>query len=238
MIKIKVAGLAIGIDNRFEYVRELARDYLTDEEPQFTVAATDAELEAERSISEHDFSNGYLESIVAYRKIAEQLPRFDAFVFHGAVLNLDGVAYAFTAKSGVGKTTHTRLWLKEFGERVHYLNGDKPIIRFIDGVPYASGTPYRGKEGYGVNEMAPLAAIAFLERGVENSAAPVPAESVVTRLVTQMYMPRASAMGAVLTMRLADRLVRSVRLVELRCNMDPSAAHVALAAMTGEGMNE
>ena len=81
MIRIKVAGLAIGIDNRFEYVRELASDYLTDEEPLFTVAATDAELEAERSISEHDFSNGYLESIVAYRKIAEQLPRFDAFVF-------------------------------------------------------------------------------------------------------------------------------------------------------------
>lgn len=233
MITIKIADLAVGIDNRFEYITHLAKDYLTDEPPVFTVAATDAELDAERTQSGAEFSNGYLESIVAYRKIAEEMPKYDGFVFHGAVLNLDGEAYAFTARSGVGKTTHTRLWLHEFGERVHYLNGDKPVIRFKDGVPYAYGTPWRGKEGYGVNESAPLRAIAFLERGVENSAEPIAPEHIVTRLITQMYMPRASTAGAIMTMRLADRITKAVRLVELKCNMEPEAAHVSLRAMKG-----
>ncbi len=234
MITIKIAGLAIGINNKYGFIEKLAADYLTDEPPVFTVEATEEQIRAEAGVLDIKFPDGYLESIVVYRNIAELLPSYDAFVFHGAILNYEGEAYAFTAKSGVGKTTHTRLWLQEFGDKVHYLNGDKPIIRFIDGVPYACGTPWRGKEGYGVNEIAPLRAIAFLERGVQNSAAPIPAESVVTRLVTQMYMPRGNASGAILSMRLADRITKTVRLVGLKCNMDPSAAHVSLGAMKGE----
>ena len=234
MITIKIAGLAIGINNKYDYVKNLAKDYLTDEPPLFTVEATEEEIRKEAGMTEYDFPDAYLESIVVYRNIADVLPSYDAFVFHGAILNYDGGAYAFTARSGVGKTTHTRLWLSEFGDRVHYLNGDKPIIRFIDGIPYACGTPWRGKEGYGINEMAPLRAIAFLERGIENSADLIPAESVVTRLVTQIYMPRSNRMAAILTMRLADMVTKTVRLVGLKCNMDPSAAHVSLAAMKGD----
>lgn len=233
MIKIRIADLTVGIDNRFDYIVELAHDYLTEGDADFTVSVTDAELDEERAQSEYAFSRGYLESIVAYRKIAEELPRYDAFVFHGAVLNLDGEAYAFTAPSGTGKTTHTRLWLREFGSRVHYLNGDKPIIRFKDGIPYAYGTPWRGKEGYGVNESAPLRAIAFLGRGEVNTAAEIPSTEIATRLITQIYVSRKNPMQAVLTMRLADRLTRTVRLIDLRCNMEPDAAHVSLRAMRG-----
>ena len=235
MIKINIAGLTVAINNRFGHILRLARDYLTDADAELTVMATDEDIRKEREASDESFSDGYLESIVVYRKIAEQLPRFDAVVFHGAVLNMDGEAYAFTARSGVGKTTHTRLWLERFGQRVHYLNGDKPIIRFIDGVPYACGTPWQGKESYGVNETAPLRGIAFLGRAEENSAAPVPSESVVTRLMTQIYLPKES--GALIkTMRLADRLVKSVRLVDLRCNMDISAAEVSYKALTGQSL--
>lgn len=237
MITIKIAGLAIGILNRFDYIEKKARDYLTDEPPVFTVEATDEELLRERGMTEVEFPDGYLEFIVAYRKIAERLPEFDGFVFHGAVLNLDGEAYAFTAKSGVGKTTHTRLWLSEFGERVHYLNGDKPIIRFIDGIPYACGTPWQGKEGFGRNERAALVGIAFLSRGEVNTAEPVPPSEVVTRLITQIYIPRGSAAMLARTMQLANRLIGSVRLVDLRCNMNPEAAHVSYAALKGNKNN-
>ncbi len=233
MFNIKIAGLTVGIDNRFEYVVRLARDYVTDGIPDFTVRASAEEILKEGKSSDTQFPDGYLESIVVYRKIAEKLPEYDGFVFHGAVLNLDGAAYAFTARSGVGKTTHTRLWMDRFGERVHYLNGDKPIIRFIDGVPYACGTPWRGKENYGVNERAPLRGIAFLSRGEENSAEAVPADAVVTRLMSQIYLPRASG-TLIKTMKLADRLIKSVELVDLKCNMNISAADVAYSALCGK----
>ena len=233
MLKIKIAGIPIGINNRYRHVEQLCRDYLTDEEPLFTVSATDEELAKEKELSGGTYSPGYLESVVIYRNIAEQIPRYDAVVFHGAVLNKDGKAYAFTARSGVGKTTHTRLWLDEFGDSVHYLNGDKPIIRIIDGTPYAFGTPWQGKEGYGVNESAPLVAIALLERNEKNSATLIDPKDGTVRLIKQIYIPRDSV-SAALAMRIADSIIRSTRLVELKCNKEREAAMVAYRAMLVE----
>ena len=233
MIKVKIADLPIAIDNKYSHIARLAADYLTDEEPLFTVSASEKEIEAERAVSEGDFPPSYLEAVVIYRNIAERLPAYGAVVFHGAVLNLDGRAYAFTARSGVGKTTHTRLWLRLFGDRVHYLNGDKPIIRFVDGVPYAYGTPWQGKEGYGVNERAPLSGIAFLERGEKNSATVKTADEVMLSLVTQVYIPKNPA-NALLAMGVCDRILSSVRLVGLKCNMDIEAAEVSSRAMMAD----
>ncbi len=233
MIRIKIAGIPIAIDNRFKYLERHCADYLTDEAPCFTVSVSDADLAAERALSEQDFNDGYLESIAVYRKIAERLYEYDAFVFHGAVLNYRGRAYAFTARSGVGKTTHTRLWLSAFGDDAHYLNGDKPIIRIIDGTPYACGTPWRGKEKYGVNEMTPLSGIALVSRSQVNSAQRVDPSVAAVKMVTQIFMP--SAEPAVKhTMRLINSVMHSVRFVELYCNMDISAAYTARDALAGD----
>ena len=230
MIVLKLAGLPIAVDNKYPFIEKLARGYFTDSEPLFTVSATDDEIRIEGENSECECSPGYLESIVIYRKIAEQLPKYDAFVFHGAVLSFEGEAYAFTAKSGVGKTTHTRHWLSALGEKVHYLNGDKPIFRFINDTLYACGTPYRGKEGYGVNEIAPLRAIAFVNRAKENFAIKTEADSAALKLASQVYMP-SDPESAIRTLQLIDRLAHCVRLVELFCNPEPDAAHVSFKAM-------
>ena len=229
MLVIKIADIPVGIDNRYKYLEGLTRDYLTDDSPVFTVSVSDAEIERERADSGEQFSDGYLEGIVSYRKIAERLPEYGAVVFHGAVVRLRDKAYAFTAKSGVGKTTHTRLWLSEV-EGSYYINGDKPIIRLIDGYPRAYGTPWRGKEGYGVNESAPLASIALIERAEHNSACPVDKGEGVVRFMKQIYIPKDPAM-ALKAMRVADGIISSVRLVELKCNMDPEAAIIASKAM-------
>ena len=230
MVRIKLANLCIEVDNKYTFFEKLARDYITNDAPLFSVSATDDEIVEEGKCEEGDFSPGYLESIVIYRKIAEKLPEYDAFVFHSAVLSYKGKAYAFTAKSGVGKTTHTRLWLSEFGEDAYYINGDKPIVRFIDGKPVVFGTPYKGKENYGVNESALLASIAFVERAEKNSAESKSADDISSRLATQIYIPK-DPMNAIRALRLIDRLARSVSLVELKVNEEPDAAHVARQAM-------
>ena len=232
MFNIEIAGITIGIDNKYDYTEKLAQLYKTDKEPMFTVKASEEDIDKEGKNFEGRFSKGYFESLVIYRNIANELYKYDAFVFHGAVLNYDGKAYVFTAKSGVGKTTHTRLWLSQFGDKVHYLNGDKPIIRFFDGIPYAAGTPWQGKENYGANERAPIEAIAFLSRAENNSAQKADADEAVVRLVTQMFVPK-EPVAAMHTLMLADKFLKSVRLVDLRCNMDPDAALISHAAMTG-----
>ena len=112
MFRIKLAGIPIGIYNRYAYVRRLCSGYETAETPAFTVRATNAEILAEQDGG--PFAPGYCEGLCLYRKICHQLSRYDAFLMHASAVAVDGEAYVFAAPSGTGKTTHTRLWLEQF----------------------------------------------------------------------------------------------------------------------------
>lgn len=224
---ISIAGLTVEINNRFPYIEKLAADYISNSDNiDFSVEATDEDIEYEKEMSEFEFSAGYLESIAVYRKIAERLPEYGAVVFHGAVIAEEDEAYAVTARSGVGKTTHLSLWREAFGEKVYILNGDKPVLRIIDGVVYASGTPWRGKEGYGVPGMLPLAAVGFLKRAAEPSAERIVADSATVMLASQIYIP-SSPKAASLALGVLDRIINSVALYEIRANMDVQSALVS-----------
>lgn len=67
----------------------------------------------------HNMENGRHKKIYKYRKIAEKLVQYDVMLFHGSAVAVDGIGYLFTAKSGTGKSTHTRLWREYFGDRGH-----------------------------------------------------------------------------------------------------------------------
>lgn len=234
MIKISVAGLNVELKNKYPFIEQYAEDYITSScSTDITVEAEESEIDLEAMEAPENAPRGYLESIVLYRAIAEQLPKYSAFVFHGAVIAKDGKAYIVTARSGVGKTTHLRLWLDVFGEDVHILNGDKPIIRIIDGKAYACATPWRGKEGYGVPEMLPLCGIGFLERGEFNAAEQITVGEALMRFVSQIYIPNEkSAASAVLS--IADKVLSSVPLYKLSVNVEKDAAVVAYNAFCGE----
>lgn len=227
---LSLAGLIVEVKNKHKYIENLAADYtVSDGVPNFSVEVTEADIERERELSEYEFGIGYLESIAAYRKIAERLPEYGAVVFHGAVIAEGTEAYAITARSGVGKTTHVSLWQTAFGDKVHILNGDKPILRVIDGKVYAAGTPWRGKEGYGVSEMLPLAVVGFLERAREPSAMPISKDAAMVRFASQIYIP-STPRGASLALTTLGNIMNSVGLYEIRANMDVSSAVVSYNA--------
>ena len=238
MIKISIASLVVGIDNRYDYIEKLSRDYLTEAEPDFTVRADEADFELEeRSGSKASpCPRYYLESLIIHRKIAEQLPKYNAFAFHGAAMRVGDKAYILTAPSGTGKTTHMRLWLDIFDD-VSVINGDKPIIRIEDGRTYVYGAPWRGKENYGGNIRAELSAVVFLSRSEENRATAVNADDVSMQFFRQVYMPE-SRVGLVKTMALAGEVLRGVKRIALGCNMQADAATVARAAIENSKNNQ
>ena len=235
MFFLKVADLTVSIDNRYDYVERVCQGYTVKphDAPDIELVISEEDILREPQPDDFVAPPAMLESTAVYRKIAEKLPVYDAFVMHGSVIAVDGVAYIFTAKSGVGKTTHTRLWLEKFGDRAYVLNGDKPIIRFIDGTPYACGTPWRGKENYGVNEMLPLAGIVFFGRGVENNTYPMEKEDAFFALSGQIYRSRDKDV-LLKTLTLTDRLISSVKLVRAVCNMEKEAAEVVYRTLTAK----
>ena len=227
MLRLSIAGLAVEIRNRYGYLPALCEGYLApaDAAVDFSVCPSQEEIDAEGALSEPRLPDAYLESVVAYRAIAERLPMYGAMVFHGAVVVLDGRAYAFAARSGVGKTTHLRLWLEAFGARAYVLNGDKPVLLCKDGVVYVCATPWRGKENLGEGGMLPLRGIGFLHRGEKNEAYPIAAPDALTAFVKQVYMPK-NADALLQTMALCDTVLSSVPLLSMHCNMELEAALV------------
>ena len=240
---IEIAGRRVGVTACHELAQEFRRDYLCDGQPYFAVATTQADIDWEREISRREseleglplpnYSDGYLEITAVQRKIAERLLQFDIILFHGSVIGVDGECYLFTAQSGPGKSTHTRLWRELLGERAVMVNDDKPFLHVADGTVTAYGSPWNGKHHLGSNIQVPLKAIYILERGEDNSIVPVTTKEALPMLVQQSHRPAdRRLMGKYL--ELLDCLADSVVFYRLRCNTDPHAAVVSYEAMSGE----
>lgn len=231
MFKIKIAGINVLVENKYKYSEYLCRDYITDEShTDFSVCAEENEILDEIQNADIPTNEAYAESVCIHRAIAERLAEYDAFLLHSALIECDGVGIAFAARSGVGKTTHISLWKKVFGGRVRIINGDKPIVRMIDGEFYGYGTPWLGKENCGENSRCKFKSLCFLKRGEENKIASVPSETAVMAMFSQIYLPT-DGVNAEKTLDLADKFASSVSFFELQCNMHDEAAKVSYNAI-------
>ncbi len=50
-------------------------------------------------------------------------------MLHASAIVVGNSAYLFSASSGTGKSTHTKLWQECFGDKAVIINDDKPVIR-------------------------------------------------------------------------------------------------------------
>ena len=238
--KYKIADKVVEVNSIYDEVHEYCSDYQTDEPADYSITTTQADIDFEREKSAREdeiegipirqFTDSYLEELAVYRKIAEKMLNFDTVLFHGSVVAVDGVGYLFTAKSGTGKSTHTRLWREYFGERAVMVNDDKPLLHIADSGVVAYGTPYNGKHRLGTNTSVPLKAICILTRSADNHIEPITREQAYTMLLQQVYRP-ADMLKMAKTLELVDRLADGVKLYRLGCNMDISAAKIAYEGM-------
>ena len=240
--KIEIAGQVIAVTSLFESTRDYCRHYLSDKEADFEVSTCPEDLAFEQKMADDEakvegfkrrkFPDPYLERTAIQRKIAEELFDSDVLVFHGSTIAVDGLGYLFTAKSGTGKSTHTRFWRETFGERAVMVNDDKPFLKIADSQVLACGAPWSGKHGLDTNVTVPLQGICILERGSENVIRKATPKELVFMLLQQSNRPLNPAkMPKYLS--LVDRLSQTVPLWHMSCNLDPQAALVAWEGMSG-----
>ena len=237
---IKIAGHTAKVTSLFESTPQYFRSYLTTDPPAFSITVTREDLvfeqadllaEARRDgFKPRVFTDPFLERAAIQRAFAEYLFRYSILLFHGSAIAVDGEGYLFTAHSGTGKSTHTRLWREVFGSRAVMVNDDKPFLELrADGV-WLHGSPWSGKHGLDTNLCVPLKAVCILERGTENTIRPATVEESLPMLQKQSYAPLAkNAHTAFLT--LTEMLSQQVPLWKLHCNKDAQAASVAWEAM-------
>jgi hypothetical protein len=227
----KIADRIVQLNCRYGYTPSLCRDYIVEGvEAEAEFSADEGEIEELRKTAGERFPRGYIESLVLYRKLCSDMLRHDGFLLHGSAVEYDGNAYLFTARSGVGKTTHTMLWLKEFAGEASVINGDKPIIRLVGDKFMVYGTPWSGKENMNANTSAPLKAICFIERGDHNECYPIDKKEAV-KLIMQQVMMISDKELMFSELRLVDKMLDSVSSYKLICLPNEDAARTSFNAM-------
>jgi hypothetical protein len=236
--RIRLADQVIEIHSDGQYMKSMCAKYLSDEEhPAFSVDVNqyDLDFEIEKHLERNQTAAiragrmEVFESLAVYRKIAEAMIDYDTLLFHGSAIAVDGICYLFCAESGTGKSTHTRLWRDYFGDRAVMINDDKPLVQIKDEVRIF-GTPWSGKHHLDTNGSAPLKAVVFLHRGETNRIEPISREKALPELLRYSY--HSNDPGRLQhSIGLLVKLMDTVSLYSLHCNMNPEAAEVCYNGM-------
>lgn len=237
---MRIAGKTGAVTSLFESTPAYFRAYLTDAPSELTITVTREDVEFEReqlyreALAEgfrvRNFPDPYLERSAIQRKFAQALAEYDTLLLHGSTVAVDGKAYLFTAHSGTGKSTHTRLWMELLGSRAIMVNDDKPFLRVTDGEVYACGAPWSGKHGLDTNVTLPLKGICILRRGAQDTIRRITPEEALPFLLTQQGPPMDTALQARCA-PLVARIARCVPLWQMECTKSLQAAQVAYTAM-------
>ncbi len=230
--RFKFGDIPIEVSHRGQLFYDKCKDYLTEEEPKFHILATDEDLMYEQEQDEEEqYTKSYLEYVALYRLFCEKSVDYGVFLCHGSVIEVDNKAYLFTAPSGTGKSTHTRLWRELLGEKAVMINDDKPLLKIEDNKVYAYGTPWDGKHGLSVNKRSKLAGICFLHQDKENHIERISAKNAVGLMMAQIYRPR-NLEGLMKTMDFTDQLMKMVPMYTMGCNISVDAAKMAYEIMS------
>ncbi len=233
MSRYIIAGLKVEMKVRYGMLESRAEKYLADfdGEPDIFIETPDERIEFMRKNSPNltDEQREYIyTSAVFYNKLLD----FDGFLLHSSAISYDGKAYLFSADCGTGKSTHTRLWCEYLGDAVKKINDDKPALRLINGTFCAIGTPWSGKTAENENVVVPVGGVVLLERGKVNKIEPADKTKAVMNLLRQTFFPPKRESTDKMA-ELLDKLIRSVPVYRLECDMSEDAVKTSFEALTG-----
>ena len=204
-----------------------------------TQAAQDELYEKWRAEEYRDNTDFLYEARQFHTKILD----YNAMMLHASAVAVDNNAYLFSAPSGTGKSTHTKLRLDKFGDRAFILNDDKPVIRIMDDGIFAYGTPWCGSTDIGRNAKVPLKAICFLERADTNWIKQMSLSDGMPIIMNMFYqtfrqldrydcMTPISKENASKYLDIIIKIISKIPIFQMGCTPEAEAADVAYNAMS------
>lgn len=228
-----IAGVRVDMEPKYPRTAKQSEAYLAPEEKtaDMTIKFSDEFLQQRQAENPH-LTLEACEYIWLGSEFYNYLPEFGGFLLHASAVVHNGKAYLFSAPSGTGKSTHTQLWLKRF-EDAYILNDDKPAIKISKYGFFVYGTPFSGKTDLNVNKKVPLGGICAVERATTNYIEKMDAEEALFRILNQTVRPYDERKMEFL-LKLLDKLIETMPIYKLHCNMDIEAAEVAYNGMRGD----
>lgn len=158
---------------------------------------------------------------------------YDTVLTHASCVEYKNKAYLFLGKSGTGKSTHSRMWMRAL-DGVELMNDDHPIIRINeDGTAIAYGSPWSGKTKCYKNVQAPIGGIVRISRASYNKVRRL---SIIESYASLMT----SCSGMIWEKGLADgrdktiqQIIKSVPCWVMECLPNEGAAKVCSEGVSG-----
>ncbi len=151
--------------------------------------------------------------------------RLNTVLFHAAVVSLEGRGYMFLGKSGTGKSTHARLWLKHI-EGTELVNDDNPVVRLNDGAAWVYGSPWSGKTPCYKNLSMPLGAMVQLAQAPYNKIVRLSGLMAYASIVPSISGKRWDSSIADGLHKTENQLAQKVPTYYLECLPDAAAAEL------------
>ena len=226
----EIAGLKIEMNPKFDRLKRQSEAYKSLGEP---VIRINPDFDGGLYALPDNCTAEDREYIYSSAAFCQEIIPHGRFFLHASAVVLDGEAYLFSAPSGMGKSTHTALWLKRF-QGSYILNDDKPVIFPENERVTVWGTPFAGKTDLQVNLGVPLRAVCFLKQGNENSITRIDSERAIALTLNNTYRPKnAEEMNLLLDM--IEKVVERADIFEMSCRNESAAAEMSYNAMKGKG---
>lgn len=167
-------------------------------------------------------SNGFpLENFFLMERI---LMENHSMVLHSCYIQKEGKAILFSAPSGTGKSTQGKLWSQYAGAEV--INGDRTLIRCVNGNWMAYGAPFCGTSGISINKKVPLNVIVILRQAANNRMRMLSGKEAFYAIYSELTIHIWDKIYVEKALDFVTELLEKIPVVLFECTKEPEAVFV------------
>ncbi len=176
------------------------------------------------------YPTGASEYALPLAAICSKFAYYNALLMHASCVDIGGDGVIFTGFSGAGKTTQAQLWRDFLGAEI--INGDKAVVREINGEFYACGLPWKGSSPYCLNKKTRLRGIAVLRQSPENRITRLGA-AATENILPHLFMPHWDSECLGNALDTFGALLEKVPVYLLECRPDEDAVKLTYNTIIG-----
>lgn len=224
IFNIKIVDIVISIEANYIETRDFFSKFLTKEKAIEYVKISKYEIEM-FSKKIPNFTKQMCEKAILKYYIDKIAVDYDAFPFHASAISYKGDGYVFTALSGVGKSTHVKIWKETFGKDVIIINDDRPYLKVVGNRVYIYSHPQSGKHNLYNNTKCEVKIIGKIIRDDRNFIKRIPKSEMFPFLVQQTFtMDKPEITLKIVS--LLKKVLNCTQFYEIHCNMDSDSANL------------
>jgi hypothetical protein len=211
----------------FEYGRKTTGE-------RFVLLWMSADCREIRLLSDCSDTAGALPLELLGQLMPQVMLKHGIITFHGVLMEYERHGIILSASSGIGKTTHARLWRDTKDALI--INGDRAVCSLENNRWVGYGLPWSGTSGEQINRSVPVKVFTAIRQSSENKAERLEGLEAFEALLPNILYP---AWDEEMTGRALDHLeqfLADVPVFRLHCRPDTDAVEVLYQALLENGI--